>query len=201
MIPRNLALPALVLALGACSSPTTGALFHPDGGYAGPTQPPAVALIWDVSPGATATATCSVLDDTFTIGNPETHVITSSGSSFNGLAVSASCTVTPNGTGYSVSGDVRYGSEGELTFSGQINVAAGATPGVQTGIHGSFVDGIHTGVTSTLADTNCTISFTANPYMGVAPGRIGAILDCPHAAGGGNVCEGHAEFVLESCAQ
>jgi hypothetical protein len=194
----SLAALALTLTLGGCSSPTTGALFRPDGGHVPTGVNATVALTWNVWPGNNTT--CGSFDDTLTIGNPEASpvVTASSGSSYNGRSVSVSCSVSANAAGYAITADILYGTEGSLSFSGQTN----GTLTSQPGIHGTFVDSVRSGVSASLSESDCTITFTAGSYMGAAAGRIGGTIDCPRAtASDGTVCEGKAEFVLQNCGQ
>ena len=202
-----LTLASLALSLAGCSSPTTGPAwdggpaFKDGGGVAPPAALPAeVALIWTVFPGNNA-GTCA-LDDTFTIGNPEgaaAPTVQNGGSSL-GFPIAVTCTVSPDAAGYSVSADVAYGTAGTLRISGQIDVTPGSSPTVANGIQGVFYDHIRPEVTKTLTDTNCAMTFTSNPKMGIAAGRIWGDIDCSRAtAPDGTVCAGRAELLLLNC--
>jgi hypothetical protein len=172
-------------------------------GCSGNNTPPAsVALAWAVQPG-THVGTCGAVNDTITIGNPEGGPdVVATGTSFNGVPVTVNCDVAPNSGGYYVSANAVFGNQGQLTIKGQINVAAGATPGTQTNITGSFGDNTPGGLIANLSDTNCTITFTHNAHMGIAPTRIWGTIDCPNAsATNGTVCDGNAEFLFEYCGQ
>ena len=166
--------------------------------------PATVALRWTVQPGTNSATTCGAVNDTFSIGNPESNpiVTATTGSSFNGVPVTVSCNVAPNSTGYSVTAQVTYGGEGSLAISGQINVAANAVPGTQTNISGSFDDAVPHGLIANMSESNCTVTFTANANMGIAPTRIWGVIDCPQeTATNGTVCDGNAEFLFENCGQ
>jgi hypothetical protein len=183
---------ALVLGLApGCSNNTT--------------QPAQAAIIWTVSPGTNSAAVCgSGGNDTWTIGNPEGHpiVTASNGTNFNNVPVSLSCTVSPNSTGFSVTAVAQYGSYGSLSLHGQITVTPGASqPGPQTGITGTFVSG--NGLIASLSESNCTITFSQNQSMGIAPTRIWGVIDCPQATttNGDTTCDGNAEFLFEDCGQ
>ena len=53
-----------------------------------------------------------------------------------------------------------------------------------------------------MSESDCTVTFTQNQNMGIAPSRIWGVIDCPQAAApDGTVCDGHAEFLFESCGQ
>jgi hypothetical protein len=167
------------------------------------TPPASVTLAWTVQPG-THNGMCGAVNDTITIGDDTTDPIqtTANGSSFNGVPVSVNCDVAPNSGGYYVSANVVYGGAGQLNIKGQINVAQGATPTPQSGITGSFSDHVPNGLIANLTDTNCTITFTKRPGMGIAATRIWGVIDCPNAAAAnGTICDGNAEFLFEYCGQ
>lgn len=197
---------SLLLLAAGCSAKSSEVLLADAGGAIGKgSSPPdpSAALVWAVSPGAHVSA-CGAVNDTFAIGNPEgSPIVTApSGSSVDGVPVTVNCAVSPNGTGYAVTANVQYGNEGSLTIEGQINVAPSATPGAQTGIRGNFNDRVPGGLIADLTDTNCTITFTRNPKMGIAATRIWGVIDCPQAsAQSGEVCDGNAEFLFENCGQ
>jgi len=174
---------------------------------------PAVAVIWKVTEGPNGAGTCGAVYDTFSIGTiPQsgTIVTESNGSTYNedggsgGAPVTVQCTVAPTSTGYSVQAFVEYGDYGSLTINGSIAVSGSAQPGTQTNISGTFGDGIGL-AGAKLADDDCTVTFTQNANMGIAPSRIWGVIDCPNATASGNTatmnCDGNAQFLFENCAQ
>jgi hypothetical protein len=173
----------------------------------------AVALQWRVTPGPNGAGTCGASNDFFSIGyipQSGTIVTASNGGTYNedggagGAPVTVQCTVAPVSGGYSVQAFVEYGSLGSLTINGTIMVSGNAAPGTQTGITGTFGDGIGL-AGAKLTDDNCTVTFTQNANMGIAPSRVWGVIDCPHATETGNSatlnCDGNAEFLFENCGQ
>jgi hypothetical protein len=51
----------------------------------------------------------------------------------------------------------------------------------------------------------CTVTFTQNGNMGVAPSRIWGYIDCPTEGDPSQAsaasCDAHAEFLFENCGQ
>jgi hypothetical protein len=181
-------------------------------GCSNSTAQPAVAVVWTVSQGPNGAGTCGAVYDTFSIGSFSGNplVTASNGSTYavsdGGAAppVTVQCTVAQNANGYSVQAFVQYGDLGNLTISGEIAVSGNAKPGTQTNISGEFSDGIGLAGAS-MSDSNCTITFTQNGNMGVAPTRIWGVIDCPNETQAGNSaaqnCDGNAQFLFENCGQ
>lgn len=163
-----------------------------------------VALVWTVTPGTNSSSQCGAVNDTFSIGDPEGDpiVTASDGTKFNNVPVSVNCKVSPNSTGYSVEATASYGNVGSITITGQFNVASGASPGTQSNITGSFNDAVPGGLIAHLTESDCTVTFSKNSHMGIAPTRVWGYIDCPHdTASNGTVCDANAEFLFENCGQ
>lgn len=162
---------------------------------------PQAAITWTVSPGSNSSTVCGAVNDTWQIGNPEGNpiVTVTSGSSQNGVPITVNCDVAQNGNSYSVTANAQYGNEGSLTISGTITIGSDGKP-AQSTVTGGFND--HEGLIANLSQSNCTVTFTQNANMGIAPSRIWGVIDCPQAAASdGTMCDGNAEFLFEGCAQ
>ena len=161
------------------------------------------AIIWTVDPGSNSAATCGAVNDTWQIGNPESAPlqVVANGGTANGIPVSVNCDVTQSGSNYNVVANAQYGTEGALTISGTITVGANGVPNPSTSFTGTFND--HLGLIANMTESNCSVTFTGNPNMGVAPTRIWGVIDCPQVAttNGDSTCDGHAEFLFEYCEQ
>jgi len=111
-------------------------------------------------------------------------------------AVNVTCTVTHDGDGFKVSANATQSGQGSLTIVGHFT-----TTGQQSKISGVFVRND----TATFRDDNCTVDYTADPNMGIAPGRVWGTLTCSRASSDQSspprVCNGVAEFKFENCAQ
>jgi hypothetical protein len=172
------------------------------GGSSAPTAQ--VAINWSVEVGSNNTTLCPVGGgDTWSIGNPEGNPIVTApaGGSFNGVPVTASCQVAQNGSTYRVNANAQYGNQGSLTITATITPGSGGAANwpAQTGVQATFSDGT---IKEALSESDCTISFAANPNMGIAPSKIWGTLTCPTAtATDGKTCQGQAEFLFESCLQ
>lgn len=163
-----------------------------------------VFLNSQLTAGTNGSAICGVTDPTLVvIGSSAASA--DDGSDQSGVGVKASCSVTANADGsFQVNAIGVLGNVGSVTITGKFT-----TSGEQTGIRGVF----QSGVFGRFEDTNCTVSYKNNPFMGVAAGRVWGNIDCPSAADsfqsrtgadGGptpRACEGLAEFKFENCAQ
>jgi hypothetical protein len=111
--------------------------------------------------------------------------------------------VSPDSAEFLVSVYVKYGNEASFMMSNQqINVTGSGQPGPQTNIAASFSDGIGLAGAS-MSATDCTVTFTQNPYMGIAATRIWGVIDCPKVSAPNDAvassCDGNAQFLFESC--
>jgi hypothetical protein len=193
---------ALALGLAACSGTAIGGSPEDAGADASHVVAQA-AVIWNVSPGTNSATGCGAVDDTWEIGNPESAPIATvpNGGTSNGVPVTVNCVVAPNSGGYAIVANVQYGNEGALTVTGQVTVGADGEAETSTAISGVFNDNL--GLVANLSQNNCTVTFTQNPNMGIAAGRIWGVIDCPQATTGtgSEVCDGNAEFLFEGCGQ
>ena len=159
-------------------------------------------MLWTVTPGNNPSNVCGAVNDVIQIGDPEQVQTVSNGGTYKNVPVTVNCSVSPNSTGYSVTASADYGNQGSLTISGQINVTAGSAPGPQQNITGAFNDHVANGLIASMNSNSCTITFTKNGNMGIAPTRIWGVIDCPQdTAANGTVCDGNAEFLFQNCAQ
>jgi hypothetical protein len=165
-----------------------------------------VAIAWNVDIGTNGQASCPIgPGDSFTIGSftGSTLVTAANGSTFNNIPVTVSCDVSQSGGTYSVTANVQYGNEGSLTLTGTIASASGlpSTWPAQTNVQASFND--HLGLIEDLSqNSGCTITFSQNENMGIAPSRIWGYLDCPKVTSeDGKACDANAEFLFENCQQ
>jgi hypothetical protein len=193
---------ALTLGLAACSGTAIGGSSEDAGADASHVVAQA-AVVWNVTPGTNSAAGCSAVDDTWEIGNPESAPIVTvpNGGTSNGVPVTVNCVVAPKPDGYTVVANVQYGNDGALTVTGLVTVGANGQAETATAMSGVFNDNL--GLVANLSQNNCTVTFTQNPNMGIAAGRIWGVIDCPQATTttGSEVCDGHAEFIFEGCAQ
>jgi hypothetical protein len=217
-------LPLLCLFAVACSTPTTGA--SRDGGTVGPpigassssssgsgsssgatTAQAEVAVAWSVQPGTSDAGgpACPIATrDSWSIANPEANPLApvTTGGTFRGEPVTVTCEVasSPSFGGYVLSITLTYGSA-ELVISGAVIPGTGPVGSwaPQQNITGQFGDNV---ISETFSESDCTVSFTANPNMGISAGRVWGTLVCPHVmAQDGTTCAGEAEFLAENCWQ
>lgn len=167
---------------------------------------PAAAVVWNVNSALPNTsATCGTESDSFTVGDTTMNpiVTVSDGSTANGgVPVTVQCSVTAVSTGFEVNAYLKYGNSATLTIIGTIATSGSGQPGTQTGITGQFGDFI--GLKASMTSSNCTVTFTGNPNMGVAATRIWGYIDCPNEAAvpaqsGVTSCDGNAQFLFENC--
>lgn len=163
-----------------------------------------VFLNAQMTSGLNGSAVCGVTDPSWVvIGSSSASV--DDGADQTGVGVKVSCSVTANSDGsFQVNAIGVLGNVGSVTITGKFT-----TSGDQAGIRGVFQRGDF----GHFEDTNCTVSYKNNPFMGVAAGRVWGNIDCPSAAdssqnrqgadGGptARACEGLAEFKFENCAQ
>ena len=128
--------------------------------------------------------------------NGDSYSLVEDQATFAGSAVQVSCSVTPSGSGFAVnatatrSGDTTGGTvhiQGTFTASGeQQNITA---------TFGNGVNGVYT-------EANCLADYTQS-NMGVAAGRVWAVLGCPtlQLEGQSNICAATTEFRFENCGQ
>lgn len=123
----------------------------------------------------------------------------SNGDSQSGSLVEVTCAVRPEGDGFNVTANARLQGQGSVTITGHVVGEADVTPPTQAGITATF----ERPDTGTFQDANCTMDFSSNPIMGLAPGRVWGQITCPRATFGaqGRTCSGAAEFRFENCAQ
>jgi hypothetical protein len=165
-----------------------------------------VAISTQISLGNNSSTTCGVGGGvTWAIGSFGDPIVTAqNGGTFSSIPVTASCDVSQNGSNYDVKASVNYGEEGSLTISGTIVGAQGSasTWPTEQNITATFGGGSQSGFIETLSESNCTISFSSDANMGIAPTRIWGSLSCPTASSSdGTTCAGTAEFLFENCLQ
>jgi hypothetical protein len=166
-------------------------------------QTQSAAILWQVFPGTNSSATCGAVNDQFQIGNPEADplVIAADGSTYMGVPITVNCDVSQSGQTYNVVANAQYGTLGALTIQGQITVGADGTPNTATNFSGTFNDNL--GLKANMSESNCTVTFTKNAHMGIAPSRIWGFIDCPQEQTQNmqSTCDGNAEFLFEYCGQ
>ncbi len=163
-----------------------------------------VFLNSQMTAGINGSAVCGVTDPSWVVIGSSAKSA-DDGSDQTGVGVKASCSVQANADGsFQVNAIGVLGNVGSVTITGKFT-----TSGDQTGIRGVFQRGDF----GHFEDTNCKVSYAANPFMGVAAGRVWGNLDCSSASdasqsrvgpdGGptARACEGLAEFKFENCAQ
>lgn len=111
--------------------------------------------------------------------------------------VDITCSVKGNdAAGYEVAASATLSglSGGTVSVTGHFT-----TTGEQTGLVGVFQRSDY----GQFRQNDCTVTFTDNPNMGVAPGRVWGKLLCVNAARSdqGRTCDGEAQFRFENCDQ
>jgi hypothetical protein len=132
---------------------------------------------------------------------------TDDGASQSGFTVSVSCSVTANPDGsFQVNALATVGNSGSVGVQGKFT-----TSGTQTGIHGSFTRG--GGDEADFTSSDCSVSYTMDPNMGVAAGRVWGYITCPDVVDPGSseigpdggavsrTCQAAATFKFQNCAQ
>ena len=139
---------------------------------------PRVALTAQVGPGGVKdvndAAKCQLGTEPWVTIGDNSHPV-SDGDQQGGANVSVSCTVRPDGNGFSVSANAVLMGQGSMTISGHFVGMAGTPPADQMGITAVF----QKGDTGTFRDTACTVSFASNMNMGFAAGRVWGALQHP----------------------
>ncbi len=167
--------------------------------------PPARRVILEAafSPGSHSSTVCPIAStdwvDIGAFGNPPivpVRPVTTGDDNGNG-PVDITCSVKGNdAAGYDVAASATLSglSGGTVSITGHFT-----TTGTQTGINGVFQRADY----GQFRDNDCTVTFTENQNMGVAPGRVWGRLDCPNAArtDQGRSCDGNAQFRFENCDQ
>jgi hypothetical protein len=161
------------------------------------------AIIWTVYPGSNSSSSCGAVNDTWQIGNPESaplQVVANGGTS-TGVPISVNCDVSQTGNSYNVVANAQFGTEGALTIAGTITVGANGVPNPSSSFSGTFNDNL--GLKANMSQSNCTVTFTQNANMGIAPTRIWGVIECPQVqtTNMDSTCDGHAEFLFEYCGQ
>ncbi len=165
---------------------------------------PQAGIVWTVEAGNNSGALCPVSGaDSWTIGGGGTDdsTVGDQGTTAGGVPVGVSCTVSgSDSAGYNIFATATYGTNiGSLTIQGHVD----GTKKAQENINGQFNDNLPKGMIANLTEANCTITYTNNPNMGVAQGRIWAHIDCPTAndANRSRTCDANADFRFENCGQ
>jgi hypothetical protein len=184
-----------MVTVRTCSLLVFGALVVACSGSS-PAVPQAGANV-TVLPGTNTSAQCPVVgeDSDWNLGGANLSPVQNGGSQ-GGAPVSVTCTVHQTGSNYSVSGAVDLNGAGSFTILGTIDTTNGA-PQTSQNVTGSFV--LPNGL-GDWTETTCNVTFP-DSYMGVAPGRIWAEMDCPTMQDSGNntQCDGNVTFRLENC--
>ena len=168
--------------------------------------PPArrVILTAQLAPGTHSSTECPIAStewvDIGAFGNPAQGVpvrpVNSGEDNGNG-PVDITCSVKGNdATGYDVAASATLSglSGGTVSITGHFT-----TTGDQASIIGVFQRSDY----GQFRENDCTVTFTENQNMGVAPGRVWGSLHCPNAgrADQNRVCDGEAQFRFENCDQ
>jgi hypothetical protein len=121
------------------------------------------------------------------------------GDTDQGRAISVPiCSVVAAGDGYDVNVSVKVGGSagGSFSVNGHFTGA-----GTQTNIQAVF----QRGDTGAFKENDCqaTLGTAARPEMGIAPGRVWAMIECPNVilSNSARVCRAAAEFRFENCSQ
>jgi hypothetical protein len=178
-----------VLSATACSDPA----------------PPSRRVILSATfgPGSHTSTECPITStdwvDIGAFGNPPLVPVrpVNSGDDNGNGPVDITCSVKGNDSaGYevAVSATLSGVSGGTLSVTGHFT-----TTGDQTGVTGVFQRADY----GQFRQNDCTVTFTENQNMGVAPGRVWGTLHCPNVArkDQGRVCDGEAQFRFENCDQ
>jgi hypothetical protein len=137
--------------------------------------------------------------DIGSFGNPPlvpVRPVQAGGDNGNG-PVDVICSVKGNdAAGYDVAASATLSglSGGTVSITGHFT-----TTGDQPNINGVFQRQDY----GQFREADCTVTFTQNPNMGIAPGRVWGYLTCPNAARAdqGRVCDAEAEIRFENCDQ
>jgi hypothetical protein len=157
----------------------------------------------------------------FDAGHQRSITPVQDGDTYNGAAVSVTCTVQQSGSGFNLNLTTTLAGiqGGSVTITGYVS---GDTSQPATGLRATFTRG-DTGTFIEQAsgdDPGCTIRYvnTQDPSstdpFGVAAGRVWGFLSCPTAKKSGEsspnpdggapiprTCDGEAEFRFEECGQ
>jgi hypothetical protein len=188
----------VALALFGCTSSATGTTISGDGGSGGDGGAvPRVIVSSQVSSGTHPD--CTQTGALFTIGSfgdasgEPSAVAISDGATVGDGVLSVSCTVKPEGDGFSVD------AEATLTGSaaGAFKVSGHFTPsGDQTTIFSAVA-----ARSSAYAQSDCVARYT-QPIQSTAAGRVWADLDCENATDTSkHACKVVAQFRFENCKQ
>jgi hypothetical protein len=176
----NLAAPA-ALAI-ACSS--------------SPPAVPQAGMSVTVEPGDNSSTKCPIVGQVWNIGGSSLAPVANGQDDSGGFPVTVTCSVTQQGSGYSVTGDVLLSGSGSFTITGTFD----GTTNPQSNISATFV--LPNGL-GNWSEGDCAVTFPDAGHMGIAAGRVWAQVDCPSMVDASNntTCEGIAEFRLENCNQ
>jgi hypothetical protein len=167
--------------------------------------PPARRVILEATfgPGTHSNMECPIANDTWVdigaFGNPPLVPVrpVNSGDDNGNGPVDITCSVKGNdAAGYdiAVSATLSGLSGGTVSVTGHMT-----TTGEQTGITGVFQRSDY----GLFRENDCTVTFTENQNMGIAPGRVWGTLHCPNAfrSDQNRTCDGEAQFRFENCDQ
>lgn len=172
----------MLIGLAACSGGGTSEAAS-DGGSMPEPSPTAQAIL----AGALEGETCPDVGPLFAVGGFAPPSPVKDGEATGDATANVTCSVTPNGSAFTVSGDVTLSGPN----GGDFRVAGTFQPsGETTGVHAT-ISLRKTG--NSYDETACTVRY-ATGSQGVGQGRVWAEIECP-----GTTCRTTAQFRFENC--